>query len=136
VHNLVDGVLVAAAFLTDFHLGVVTTFAVLSHEIPQELGDVVLLLRSGFGRRRALWFNLLSALPAVAGGVFAYYTLVDAMQAVPFVLAIAASSFIYIAMADLIPALHRRTSALATTEQLVLIAAGILVVAMGHGLAH
>ena len=136
IHNMVDGVLIAAAFLTDFHLGVVTSIAVIAHEIPQELGDFAVLLHSGFSRKRALVYNVLTSLTTVIGGVVAYFSLSLANRAVPYVLAIAASSFIYIAVADLIPGLHKRPEFSATLQQIVLIALGIGVIAVMHTLLH
>lgn len=136
LHNLVDGVLIAAAFLTDFHLGVVTALAVASHEIPQEVGDFALLLHSGFTRRKAFFFNVLSSLTTVIGGVVAFYALGEAQQALPYVLAVAASSFLYIAVADLIPGLHKRLELKVTLQQLLLIAAGVTVIYLAHSTLH
>ncbi len=130
IHNLVDGVLIAAAFLTDIQLGIVTSIAVIAHEIPQEVGDFAVLLHSGYSRSKALWYNLLSSLTSIVGGVVAYFSLSLAEQAVPYVLAIAASSFIYIAVADLIPGLHRRTELGATAQQVSLILLGVGVIAL------
>src|SRR5690606_26482545 len=75
LHNLIDGVLVAAAFLTDFHLGVVTALAVAAHEIPQEVGDVAVLLQSGMSRAKALLYNVGASLTAIIGGIAAYFSL-------------------------------------------------------------
>jgi len=136
IHNLVDGILIAAAFLTDVHLGIVTTFAVIAHEIPQELGDFAILLHSGYSKGRALLFNLLVSLTTIVGGVVAYYALAEAQQLLPYVLAVAASSFIYIAMADLLPDLHKRVEVMATVEQLVLILAGVGVIYAVHSTLH
>lgn len=136
IHNLVDGVLIAAAFLTDIHLGIVTAMAVIAHEIPQELGDFVILLHSGFSRGRALLYNVLSSMTTVVGGVAAYFSLSAAMGAVPYVLAIAASSFIYIAVADLIPGLHKRPEPTATAQQIVLITLGVAVIYFAHSTLH
>lgn len=136
MHNLVDGVLIAAAFLTDFHLGVVTSVAVATHEIPQELGDFSILLHSGFSRSKALLFNVLASLMTVIGGVVAYYSLQDTQAVVPYVLAVAAASFIYIAVADLIPGLHKRTEARVTLQQMLLISAGVATIYMAHSTLH
>ncbi len=125
IHNLVDGVLIAAAFLTDVQLGIITSIAVIAHEVPQEVGDFAVLLHSGYSRGKALWYNLLSSLTSILGGVVAYFSLSLAQQAVPYVLAVAASSFIYIAVADLIPGLHKRPEISATAQQVLLIALGI-----------
>lgn len=136
LHNLMDGVLIAAAFLTNVHLGVVTAIAVTAHEIPQEVGDFVLLLHSGFSRGRALLFNVLSSTTTVIGGVVAYASLEDAERVVPYVLAVAAASFIYIAIADLIPTLHKHTQPSVTGRQLAMITLGIMIIAFTHAELH
>ncbi len=136
IHNMVDGVLIAAAFLTDIHLGVITSVAVIAHEIPQELGDFAILLHSGFSRARALLFNALTGLTTIVGGIVAYYSLSFANQLVPYVLAVAASSFIYIAVADLIPGLHKRPEFSATMQQMTLIALGVVVIYAAHSTLH
>lgn len=132
IHNCVDGVLIAAAFLTDVHLGVVTAVAVAAHEIPQEVGDFAILLHSGFSRGRALFFNMLSTLTTVVGGVLAYYSLSGMQQALPYILAVAASSFLYIAVADLIPGLHKRPEIADTGKQVVLISLGVSLIYITH----
>lgn len=136
VHNFVDGVLIAAAFLTDLHLGIVTAVAVAAHEIPQEVGDFAILLHSGFSRAKALFYNVLSSLTTVIGGVLAYFSLGLAQSALPYVLAVAASSFIYIAVADLIPGLHKRLEPMVTLQQVVLIAAGVSFIYFTHAALH
>jgi len=108
MHNFVDGVLIAAAFLTDVKLGIVTSLAVAAHEIPQEVGDFAILLQSGYSRSKALFYNILASLGTVLGGVLAYFSLEDLHNSLPYFLALAASSFIYIAVADLIPSLHKK----------------------------
>lgn len=136
LHNFLDGILIAAAFLTDIHLGVVTSVAVAAHEIPQEVGDFAVLLHSGFSRKRAFLYNVLTSLTTVIGGVLAWFTLQYVQAALPFVLAVAASSFIYIAVADLIPTLHQRVEGSETLQQIVLIAAGILLIYAAHSTLH
>jgi zinc and cadmium transporter len=136
IHNLVDGVLIAAAFLADVQLGILTGIAVIAHEVPQEVGDFAVLLHSGYGRGKALWYNLLSSLTSIVGGVAAYFSLSHAQQVVPYVLAIAASSFIYIAVADLIPGLHKRTDLGATVQQVSLILLGVGVIALADAVLH
>jgi len=128
VHNFVDGVLIAAAFMTDINLGVMTGIAVFAHEIPQEVGDFAILLQSGYGRARALFFNLVSSLATLMGGILAYLSLDAVHEVLPYFLALAASSFVYVAVADLIPSLHQRTTAGAAFQQILLIVAGIVVV--------
>ncbi len=136
IHNMVDGVLIAAAFLTDIHLGIITSIAVIAHEIPQELGDFAILLHSGFSRSRALLYNALTGLTTIVGGVVAYFSLSLAEQLVPYVLAVAASSFIYIAVADLIPGLHKRPEFSATVQQIALIVLGVVVIFLAHSTLH
>ncbi len=136
MHNLVDGVLIAAAFMTDIHLGIVTALAIAAHEIPQEVGDFVVLLHSGFSRRKALLFNVLSSLATIVGALLAYWSLSDMQHLLPYVLAVAASSFIYIAVADLIPGLHKRAEASATIQQIILIAAGVSLIYVTHSTLH
>ena len=131
-HNLLDGVLVAAAFMSNPQLGIVTALAVFAHEIPQEMGDLAILLHGGFSRARAMTLNLLSSLTSIVGGVLAYYALGTAMQALPYALALAAASFIYVAVADLIPGLHRRVDFRASAEQVAFIAAGVALVYFTH----
>jgi zinc and cadmium transporter len=135
-HNLLDGVLVAAAFMTNPHLGVVTALAVFAHEIPQEVGDLAILLHGGYSRRRAMVLNLVSSLTSVLGGILAYFALSTALGALPYALAFAAASFIYVAVADLIPGLHRRVDFRASLEQLVFIAAGVALVYFTHDSLH
>lgn len=136
VHNLVDGVLIAAAFMTDIDLGIVTALAVAAHEIPQEIGDFAILLNSGYKRGRALLFNVLASMATLVGAVIAYYSLQSMQQALPYILAIAASSFIYIAVADLIPGLHKRTELRETLQQITLIALGVAVIYWAHSTLH
>lgn len=136
IHNFVDGVLIAAAFLTDIHLGIVTALAVAAHEIPQEVGDFVVLLNSGYSRAKALLFNMLTTLGTVVGGVLAYFALKHVEPVVPYVLAVAAASFIYVAVADLIPSLHQRTELSATLQQSGLIISGVLLIYLAHSTLH
>jgi zinc and cadmium transporter len=124
-HNFVDGIIIAAAFLADVHLGIVTALAIIAHEIPQEVGDFMILLHSGYSKTQALLLNLLSSLATLLGGVLAYYALRSMQDVVPVLLALAAASMIYVAVADLIPGLHKRTTLRDTLEQVVLIALGI-----------
>jgi zinc and cadmium transporter len=135
-HNVLDGVLVAAAFMTDVRLGIVTAVAVFAHEIPQEVGDLAILLHGGLSRRRALALNLLTSLTSVVGGVVAYFALGSALHLLPYALAFAASSFIYVAVADLIPGLHRRVDMRAGLEQVLFIGLGVAVVYLTHQQMH
>ena len=129
-HTFVDGAVIAAAVMTSVPLGVTTALAVAAHEVPQEVGDVAILLRAGYRRGRALMLNLVSA----AGGVLGAAAMLVASQSVPkvlpYVLAFAAGNFLYIAMADLIPDLHRGHMGESSIRQLLLIAAGILTIVL------
>ncbi len=125
LHNFTDGVLLAAAFLADVHLGWVTTFAVVAHEIPREMGDFAVLLDSGFTWRRALFWNIAFSFAAMSGGVVGYLALSLAQPAIPYVIALAAASFVYIAIADLVPGLHRDPGIRAATAQILAIVSGV-----------
>lgn len=124
-HNFVDGVIIAGAFLVDVQLGIVTGVAIIAHEIPQEVGDFVILLHSGYSRRRALLFNLASSLAMAVGGILAYFALQALHGWIAYLLGVAAASMIYVSVADLIPGLHRRAALKATVEQVALIGLGI-----------
>ncbi|MCX7185603.1 MAG: ZIP family metal transporter [Nitrosospira sp.] len=124
-HNFVDGILIAAAFMVDVQLGIVTAIAIIAHEIPQEAGDFLILLNSGYTRRQALLFNLLSSAATLIGGMLTYFMLQDMNHLLPSLLGLAAASMIYVAMSDLIPGLHRRPEIKATIQQVVLIMLGI-----------
>jgi zinc and cadmium transporter len=136
---LADGIIIASAFLADVKLGIVTSAAIVAHEVPQEVGDFLVLLNSGFSKRKALLLNALSSLAAVVGALLGYFALSAAQEWVPRVLAIAAASMIYVAVADLIPGLQRRTRLAETLVQVVFIGLGILTLWGGHllvGHAH
>lgn len=136
IHNALDGVIIGAAFLADTSLGIVTAVAVMTHEIPQEIGDFAVLLNSGMSRGRALALNVLSSLTSVIGGLIAYFTLGPALKVLPYAIAVAAASFVYVAVADLIPGLHRRVSLRESVAQVLLIMAGIAVIALVEPHVH
>lgn len=125
VHTFVDGAIIAAATITSIPLGVSAAVAAIAHEIPQEAGDVAILLHAGYSRRRALVLNLLSGTSGIVGAVAVYFFAARLPGALPFVLAFAAGSFLYVAMADLIPDLHRGQVDRNPVRQVVLIAAGV-----------
>ena len=128
-HNFADGVVIAAAFLVDWRAGVLATAAVLAHEIPHEVGDFMILLNAGFTKRRAFAFNLLSGSSAVAGGVVGYFVL-DAMDhLLPYALLLAAASFIYIALSDLLPEMMRRSRLAQSLPQVGLVLVGVALAA-------
>jgi zinc and cadmium transporter len=128
VHNFVDGILIAAAFLADVQLGLVTALAILAHEIPSEVSDFLILIHSGYTRQRALLVNLLSSLAMVAGGLLGYVTLAGLEAWIPALLGFVAASMIYVAVADLIPGLHRRVDLRTTVQQVLLIGLGIFTI--------
>lgn len=133
-HNFVDGVLIAAAFLENTQLGVVTALAIIAHEIPQEVGDFLILLHSGYSRARALAFNLLSSLATLIGAMLAYFALSELHEWIPSLLCFAAASMIYVAVADLIPGLHKRTDLKTTVQQVSLICLGIASIVIARAL--
>lgn len=124
-HNFVDGVVIAAAFLTSPALGVATALAVIAHEIPQELGDFAILLNSGMNKSRAFFYNLVSSMATLPGVMLGWFWLDTMQHAIPYVLAISAASFIYIAVADLVPGLHQQSSIKASLKQVILMLTGI-----------
>jgi zinc and cadmium transporter len=134
VHNFVDGVLIAAAFLQSIEVGIVTAIAIIAHEIPQEMGDFLILLHSGFSKAKAFAVNMFSSLATIVGGLLGYYALqaIDGLQ--PILLGIVAASMIYVAVADLIPGLHRRPELRDTASQALLIALGIGTIALAGAL--
>jgi zinc and cadmium transporter len=129
MHNALDGVLIAAAFLIDINLGIMTGFAVLAHEVPSEVGNFAILLHGGMTRARALAWNLITALGAVIGGVIGYFALSSVQPALPYALGVSAASLLYVAVADLIPGLHRKVDVRSSLLQVVLIALGVVLVA-------
>ena len=136
VHNVLDGILISAAFLQNWPLGLLTTFAVAAHEIPHRLGDFVLLVHSGMSQRRALLLNMATGLAAVLGGIAAYFGLRRVMGLLPYALAVAAAGFLYIAVAGLIPALHRRADPRTSLAQVTLIGLGVGVIAWAESFVH
>ncbi len=136
IHNFCDGVIIAAAFLADTTLGMVTAVAVVAHEIPQEAGDYIVLLNAGFSRRKALLYNGLSGLAGVVGGVVGYFLLGPFQDLFPYLLVAAASSFIYVAVADLLPQLQQRLAWRETLAQVAWLAAGLGLVLLAMEVLH
>jgi len=132
VHSFCDGIVIAAAFLADRGLGIATTLAIVAHAVPQQVGDFAVLLHSGFDRAKAFSYNVATGLATLAGALAAYAALADMQQALPVVLAIAGASLLYVAVADLIPSLHRRAEPIETTKQMLWIALGIAIIAIAH----
>jgi zinc and cadmium transporter len=131
-HNFTDGIIIAVSFVTSIPLGIAASLAVISHEIPQEVGDFAILLDSGYSRSKAFLYNAISAISTLPGALLAYFFLLEVQMAVPYVMALSAASFIYIAMADLFPTLHRYTGLRQSMRQLFLILAGIGTISMFH----
>ncbi len=136
IHNFCDGIIIAAAFLADTRLGVVTSLAIIAHEIPQEVGDYIVLLNAGFSRGRALFYNALSGLAAVLGGVIGYFVVGPWESLFPYLLVVASSSFIYVAVADLIPQLQHRLTLRETVAQLAWLSGGLLIVVIAVSQLH
>jgi zinc and cadmium transporter len=126
-HNFTDGVVIAAAFLVDVRAGLVTALAVLAHEIPHEIGDFMILLNAGFTPRRAFLFMVMSGAAAVVGGVAGYFLLEGAQVLLPYALALAAASFIYIALSDLLPELMRRAPMRDSLPDVGFVVVGVLI---------
>jgi zinc and cadmium transporter len=129
-HTFVDGAIIAAAVLTSIPLGITTALAVAAHEIPQEVGDVAILLRAGYSRSRALMLNVLSGIGGVLGALLMLLASQKLPHALPYVLSFASGSFLYVAMSDLIPDLHRGKIEGGAVRQLLLISAGILTIVL------
>lgn len=136
IHNFCDGIIIAAAFLTDTRLGMFTALAIIAHEIPQEVGDYIVLLNAGLSRRKALLYNAMSGMAAVVGGVVGYVVVGPWEALFPYLLVVASSSFIYVAVADLIPQLQHRLSARDTAAQLAWLAVGLAIVIFVASHAH
>lgn len=127
-HNFVDGVIIAGAFLSSIPLGIVAGIAIIGHEIPQEVGDFAILINSGYSRGKAILYNLISSLVSIPAAICAYFALGTLKSALPYIMAIASASFIYIALGDLIPGLQEKTGLGATIIQFLLISAGVLTI--------
>jgi len=136
LHSFVDGVLIAAAFMTNILLGVVTSLAIAAHEIPQQISNFIVLLQGGRKTKSALVLNMFSSVGTVVGGVVAYYSLHNMQHVLPYILAVAASGFIYIAVSDLIPGLHKRTAPIEIVQQMTLISIGTVLMYLINASLH
>lgn len=136
IHNFCDGVIIAAAFLADTHLGVITSLAIIAHEIPQEVGDYIVLINAGFSRGKALLYNAVSGGAAIVGGVLGFFLISPWQSALPYLMVVASSSFIYVAVADLIPQLQQRLTLRETLQQLAWLAAGLIMISTLVHLIH
>lgn len=136
IHNFCDGVIIAAAFVSSPELGVTTALAITLHEIPQEVGDTIVLINAGFSRRKALLYNAASGLAAVVGGVLGYFIVGSWDTAFPYLLVVGASSFIYVAVADLIPQMQRRLPVRELVSQVLWLCAGMGLILAALQLMH
>lgn len=125
VHNFIDGAVIATSFLTSMEIGVASTIAILLHEIPQEIGDFGVLLKAGLNQKKAIYYNLLTALTAVIGALVAYFSISSVPTLALYLLPIAAGGFIYISAVDLIPELHNEQRLNASIPQFICILAGL-----------
>ncbi len=125
IHNWIDGMIIAASFLTSIELGIVATFAIAAHEIPQEIGDFGILVYGGFKKTKALFYNFASAITAIIGAVFAYYLIQYTGYFSTLLLPFAAGGFVYIAATDLLPEMHKREKMKDSIVQLIFLSLGI-----------
>jgi zinc and cadmium transporter len=125
LHNIIDGVVIAAAFLASIPIGISTAIAVILHETFQEVGDLAILVASGYSRRKAILFNVFTGLTAVLAAVIAYFALDRISGALPYVLALSSAGFLYIALADLVPLQHRHAGLRSALFQILLQLAGV-----------
>jgi zinc and cadmium transporter len=132
VHNFCDGVVIAAAFLAETRLGLITTLAIVAHAVPQQVGDFAVLLHSGYSKKRAFAVNVGTGVATLVGATAGYFALAALTGILPTVLAIASASLLYVAVADLIPSLHRRPEPVETLKQMLMILSGIAIIAGVH----
>jgi zinc and cadmium transporter len=128
LHNFVDGILIAAAFIANPGVGILTAIAIIAHEIPQEIGNFMVLLNAGFSKIRALIYNSICGLLSTIGGLIGYFYLEDSTKLIPYLMVFASSNFIYIAVSDLMPQMHRRFQLRESLKQIVLILLGVALV--------
>ncbi len=129
-HNAVDGLVIATSFLISIPIGIAATLSVIAHEIPQEIGDFALLLHSGYSRRKALILNLLSSISTIPTAIIAFFALDTIQSVIPYVMAISASSFLYIALTDIYPELHSRVGLMDELREVIMmvLGAGIIII--------
>ena len=136
VHCFGDGILIASAFMADMRLGVIAAVSVMAHEVPHHMGDLVVLRQSSANRRMALLKVSLAGAVTALGGAVGYFLVGQLQDFLPYFLAVASSSFVYVALADLIPQLQKRLTARETIAQIAWLIAGMVVVTMVSGVAH
>lgn len=127
-HNFLDGIVIAAAFLHSTSFGIVVAISVFAHEIPQEVADFGVMIKSGFSKSKSVWYNIFSGFTAIIGALLALYAGMYTKIALPYILALSAAGFIYIALADLIPELHRKYGLKQSVYQFLLLLSGIMVI--------
>ena len=135
-HNLIDGVLIASAFLVNFNLGLVTALAIFAHELPQEISNISVLVHSGFKKRTALWFNIISSIFTLIGAFLSYSILEKLDFLIPYILSFSASTMLYIAVSDLMPGLHKKTQLKESMTQVLMISIGLLIISIIHSYLH
>ena len=136
IHELAVGVMIAAALMVDIRLGWITAIAIAAHEVPQKLGDFIVLVNAGLSRGRAIAYIVLAGAAAMVGGVVAYFALSQSQDWLPHIVVLAAASFIYIALVDIVPALHRRDSRRETAIQVLLLLLGVGISALVTSSLH
>lgn len=129
-HNFIDGIVIAAGFLTNFTVGIAVAFAIIAHEIPQETGDFGILLHGGFSKKKAFMYNVFSSITTIPAAIISYFLLESISRIVPYALAISAASFLYIALSDLTPELHKKWGLKHTLKQFILILAGVFMMVL------
>ena len=135
-HNFIDGILIASAFIVDINLGLITALAIIVHEIPQEISNFSILIKSGYSLSRTLLMNIITGCAMIVGAILAYFVLNDLEFLIPIILAFAASSMIYVAISDLIPSLHKKVEIRQTFQQTFSIFLGVLIIYFLHSLIH
>ena len=135
-HNFVDGILIASAFLVNINLGLVTALSMMLHCLPQEMSTFSVLLHSGLSKFKAYMLNIASSIATLVGALLSFFILSMMQEFIPFVLAIAASSMIYIAISDLMPGLHKKTEMKDSIKQILIILLGVILVSFIHSFLH
>jgi zinc and cadmium transporter len=136
LHNFTDGIVIASTFIVSIPAGIVASIAVIAHEVPQEIGDFALLIDYGYTRQKAYIYNLISSATALLGAVVGYFALKSFQSFVPYVLTFSAASFVYIALADILPGLNKKSDLVSNTLQLTLMLAGIATIILIKSVNH
>ncbi|HOP50965.1 MAG TPA: ZIP family metal transporter [Ignavibacteriales bacterium] len=131
-HNTIDGVVLASSYLVSIELGIMITISIVLHEIPQEMGDFSILLKSGYTKKKALTWNIISGTSAIISGILAFYFLGSIQQLTPYALSLSAASFIYLVYANLIPEMHKSTKPKDSLYQILFIILGIITIVISH----